>query len=146
MGDADWRGVEVLLILIPGVISPLTFLFKWISFKLFLDGINPIPLTHIAGAAFLESVTPLVAIFSALLIRLLSGLLFHNDFSQSWDIHVLFCLCLWNYLVNKVSIANIVNRYQNHTFILIALSVIATAVYRLTWLVVESILKGALTY
>jgi hypothetical protein len=141
MGDADWRGVEVLLLFIPGIIAPLTFLFKWISFKLFLDGINPIPVTHIAVAAFLESATPLLSVLSVILMRILSELLFHNNFYQYWDVQILLCLFLWNYLVNKVSIANVVKRYSNYTFILIALSVIATTVFRLTWLLVESLLR-----
>jgi hypothetical protein len=145
MGDGDWTGAPVFLLFLPGAIFPLTFFFKWLTFKIALPDVLEIPIRYLLVAAFIESVSPLLIALTAFLIVLVS-IRFLIKMRIEFNTPAIFLsgLFLFNWAINHHILAKILKKYYtNYMYMLLifAAAAIGTASFPLAWLFVDRLLK-----
>ena len=135
MGDAKDAGVFVLLF--PGILFPLIFLFKWLVAKVGFKNSLGIPRWKIAIASLLESLAPPLSLFT---------LPFGppNFMERRWFrigsfLVVLFAIdCVANYLVLKMG-----KRSSTHSVnlgIIILFAAISAALFPASWIALAQVL------
>lgn len=136
MVDGDLKGINILLLFLPGAIFPLTFLLKWLTFKLAIENISKISVWRMILGAFLESATPLLMlIIMILLIIPFLDIVLRIDFLKKMRfVEAAFCLFFLNWGVNHIVFSSVISKtYPNYMLLVIALAAIATVPFPMAW-------------
>jgi hypothetical protein len=144
MGDGDWTGAPVFLLFLPGVIFPLTFFLKWLTFKIALPDILPdllkIPMRYLLVAAFIESAAPLLIAFLIVLVSI--GFLIDMKIEFNAPAIFLSGLFLFNWAINHHILVKVLKKYySNYMLLIFAAAAIGTASFPLAWLAVDRLLR-----
>ena len=121
------------LLFLPGVIFPLTFFLKWLTFKIALKDVPEIPVRYFIGAAFVESANPLlIALTEFIVIDKLAKAYIQMSNEFIIPIAFFFGLFLSNWVVNHYIFAEIIKKYySNYMLLIFAAAAIGTASFPL---------------